>query len=126
MKSDISIRKDIKLIISKFYDKLLRDVEMIPFFSEIVNDNQLEKHLEIITDFWNDILFNTQSYSNNVMQKHLDKHVFVKFEKKHFSIWTSYFVETINEHFNGENAERMKSRALSIAIMMQVKMNLYQ
>lgn len=126
MKPDIADRRDIKFIISKFYDKLLADEEMLPFFLEFLNNNQLDIHIEIITDFWSDILLFTQSYSNNVMQKHIDKHLYTRFEKEHFDIWTSYFTETIQENFQGEKAERMKSRALSIAIMMQVKMNLYK
>ncbi len=71
MKQDISSRKDIKLIITKFYDFLLADEKMIPFFEDIVEENQLEHHLEVITDFWNDIIFDTMTYQNNVMQKHL-------------------------------------------------------
>ena len=51
MKPDISSRKDIKQIMTKFYDFLLADKTMMPFFEEIVQKNQLEHHLEIITDF---------------------------------------------------------------------------
>lgn len=126
MKPDISSRKNIKLIITKFYDKLLIDDKMLPFFEDIVQENQLEHHLEIITDFWNDILFDTITYQNNVMQKHLDKNTFVKFQKEHFTIWVSYFFTTIDTYFEGQNASKMKTRAQSIATVMQLKMNLYQ
>jgi hemoglobin len=126
MKPDISSRKDIKQIITSFYDLLLVDKKMIPFFDAIVADNQLELHLEVITDFWNDIIFDTITYQNNVMQKHLDKNVFVNFNKEHFTIWMSYFFETIDAFFQGDNSERMKSRAQSIATVMQLKMNLFQ
>lgn len=125
MKPDISSREDIKLIISKFYDKLLIDKKMIPFFKEIVTQNHLEEHLEIITDFWNDILFHTVTYKNNTMQKHLDKNVFVKFKKEHFTIWITYFSTTIDTYFIGINAEQMKNRAMSISTVMQLKMNVY-
>lgn len=125
MKQGIFSRKDIKQLIIKFYDKLLVDEKMIPFFIAIVKENQLEHHLEIITDFWNDIIFDTVSYSNNVMQKHLDKNAFIRFKKEHFTLWVSYFLETIDTYFIGENSERMKSRALSIAMVMQLKLNLY-
>lgn len=126
MKPDISSRKDIKLIMTKFYDFLLADETMMPFFEEIVKENQLEHHLEIITDFWNDILFDTNKYQNNVMQKHLQKNAFIKFKKEHFTSWVSYFFETIDASFVGENSERMKARAQSIATIMQLKMNLYE
>ncbi|AOW17219.1 hypothetical protein LPB03_06955 [Polaribacter vadi] len=126
MKPDISSRKDIKQIMTKFYDFLLADKTMMPFFEEIVQENQLEHHLEIITDFWNDILFDTNDYQQNVMQKHLQKNAFIHFKKEHFTSWVSYFFKTIDASFTGENSEKMKARAQSIATVMQLKMNLFQ
>jgi hemoglobin len=126
MKLDISTRKDIKLIITEFYGKLLIDHKMRPFFDEIVIQNHLDLHLEIITDFWNDILFFTTTYKNNTMQKHLDKNIFVEFRKEHFTIWMSYFSETIDVHFKGMQAEQMKNRAMSIATVMQLKMKVFE
>ncbi|KGL64335.1 group III truncated hemoglobin [Polaribacter sp. Hel1_85] len=126
MKPDISSREDIKLIITKFYKLLLADQKMIPFFEDIVAHNHLEEHLEIISDFWNDILFDTNSYSNNVMKKHVDKNVFVAFKKEHFTIWMSYLFETIDASFDGENAHNMKNRARSIATVMELKLGVYQ
>ena len=125
MKPDISSKKDINLIITKFYDLLLVDKKMIPFFEDIVAQNHLEHHLDIITDFWNDILFDTTTYKNNTMQKHLEKNAFVEFKKTHFTIWLSYLFKTIDANFNGQNSERMKSRAQSIATVRQLKMNIY-
>ena len=122
----ISSREDIKYIIVKFYDKLLVDEKMKPFFENLVLKNELEHHLEIITDFWNDTLFDTISYQNNVMQKHLDKNAFVNFTKEHFAIWISYFFQTIDADFCGENANIMKARATSIATVMKLKMNIYK
>ncbi|MEO9570773.1 MAG: group III truncated hemoglobin, partial [Polaribacter sp.] len=111
MKPDIASREDIKFIITHFYDKLLADPKMIPFFEDIVSHNHLEEHLDIISDFWNDILFDTTSYSNNVMKKHVDKNVLVTFKKEHFNIWVSYLFETIDVNFFGINAHNMKNRA---------------
>ena len=123
MKPDISSRKDIKQIMTKFYDFLLADKTMMPFFEEIVQENQLEHHLEIITDFWNDILFDTNEYQQNVMQKHLQQNALIRFEKAHFESWTSYFLATIDASFEGPQATKMKQRALSIATLMQLKMH---
>ena len=126
MKKDISSRKDIKLIITLFYDKLLSDKMMLPFFEDILAQNHLEEHLDIITDFWNDILFDTNTYSNNVMQKHLDKNSFLAFKKEHFTIWVSYLFDTIDANFEGEKSSNMKNRATSISTVMQLKMNIYK
>ena len=126
MKPDLTSRENIKLIITKFYDKLLVDKMMLPFFIEILEKNQLEHHLDIITDFWNDILFDTITYQNNVLQKHMDKDAFVKFQKEHFLIWVSYFEATIDTYFEGQTAQHMKSRAVSIATVMKLKMNIFK
>jgi hemoglobin len=99
---------------------------MIPFFEDIVAQNHLEEHLETISDFWNDILFDTNLYSNNVMKKHVDKNVFVKFKKEHFTIWMSYLFETIDAGFDGENSFNMKTRARSIATVMELKLDVYK
>ena len=126
MKNDISNREDIHFIITEFYNKLTSDNEMIPFFDEIVKSNHLEEHINIISDFWNDILFYTNTYANNVLQKHLDFDKKVNFKKEHFVIWLGYLKTTIDDHFKGQNAQNMKDRASSIATVMQVKFKLYQ
>jgi len=126
MKPDISSREDIKKIITQFYDKLLSDEKMIPFFEEIVSNNHLEVHLDVISDFWNDILFDTNTYANNVMKKHVDKNVFVTFKKENFTIWISYLFETIDAYFEGEIVQNMKNRARSIATVMELKLGVYQ
>lgn len=124
-KTDISSRKDIKFIIATFYEKLLADVKMYPFFKDIVHQNHLEEHLEIITDFWEDILFQSYKYKNNPMQKHLDFAKKMPFSKEHFLIWLDYLQSTIDDFFEGTIAHLMKTRAQSIAMVMQVKMKLY-
>lgn len=125
MQQDISSREDIHFIITEFYKKLISDSEMLPFFEEMVQQNHLEKHIEIITDFWQDILFQTNSYQNNVLQKHLDFNKKVRFKKAHFKKWLFYLQTTIDASFKGQVAQNMKDRANSIAMVMQVKFKLY-
>jgi len=126
MKPDISSKADIHFIITSFYKKLLSDASMSPFFKEIVTKNQLDVHLESITNFWSDILFDTLSYQENVMQKHLKSNAKMAFKKAHFDIWISYFFEVIDANFNGAKASLMKNRASSIATVMKLKMNMYK
>ena len=125
MKQDISTRNNIHFIITEFYKKLVADKNMLPFFEAIVREDHLEEHIETITDFWQDILLYTSSYSNNVMQKHLDFNEKVVFKKEHFVTWLSYLTKTIDAFFEGQNAQTMKDRAASIAMVMQVKMRHY-
>ena len=121
----ITVREDIKFIITAFYKKLVIDEEMLPFFEDIIAKNHLEQHIDVITDFWEDILLDTSSYENNVLQKHLSFNKKVTFKKHHFETWLAYLITTVDTSFEGEISERMKGRAKSIAMVMQVKMNLY-
>ena len=125
MKKDISSREDIHFIITEFYKKLISDSEMLPFFDDIVKQHHLEKHIDIITDFWQDILLYTNSYQNNVLQKHLDFNQKVRFKKEHFQKWLLYLQSTIDASFEGQISQNMKDRANSIAMVMQVKFKLY-
>ena len=125
MKQDISSRKDIHFIITAFYKKLVADEKMLPFFEVIIKENHLEEHIETITNFWQDILLYTSSYSNNVMQKHLEFNKKIVFEKEHFTTWLSYLKTTIDTSFEGQSAQNMKDRAASIAMVMQVKLEHY-
>ena len=125
MKPNINSRDNIHFIITNFYNKLIKDKETSLFFQDFIEQNNLEQHINIITDFWEDILFNSNKYSNNVLQKHLKINENIQFSKNHFNTWLTYFTETIDHNFTGLNAELMKNRAQSIATVMQVKMKLY-
>lgn len=125
MKKDISSREDIHFLITEFYKKLISDSEMLPFFDEIVKQNHLEKHIAVISDFWQDILLDTSTYKNNVLQKHIDFDKKIKFKKEHFNKWLFYLTTTIDASFEGQVAQNMKDRANSIAMVMEVKFKLY-
>ena len=126
MKRDINSRKDIHYIISKFYEFLIKDEDMLPFFKEFIEQKTLETHIDVISNFWEDILFNTTKYSNNVLQKHLASHHKISFTKTHFETWLNYFISVIDNKFEGSNSNLMKNRAQSIATVMQIKMNIYK
>jgi len=126
IKRDITSRENIHFIITDFYKKLISDKYTYPFFEKFIEQGVLEHHIFSITDFWEDILFNSNKYSNNVLEKHLNTNQQIPFNKKHFDSWLNYFFETIDSNFKGLNAELMKNRAQSIATVMQVKMKIYK
>ncbi len=118
---DIQTREDLHLIMRNFYVKLLNDPEIEFFFTQVVKID-LEPHLIELVDFWEQIIFNTGEYKKNVLQIHLDINSKLNFTPSHFTIWLNYFNLSIDESFSGQNAENMKTRALSIATVMQMKM----
>ncbi len=122
MKHDIQTRDDIKLFIHQFYGALLNDERLKHFFEDIIKADELEHHLDIIVDFWEDILLKTSKYGNNAMKPHLALHKNKPFLLKHFDIWLVHFNRTLDTNFEGEHVEIAKTRALSIATVMKIKM----
>lgn len=118
--NDIETREDLLLLMREFYSRLLTDLTISYIFTDIAKID-LEAHLPHLTDFWEQTLFYTGGYKKNVLQLHLDLNAKEKLTDKHFKIWLNNFHKTIDENFAGENAERMKSRAESIATVMKIK-----
>ncbi len=120
--TDIQNRENIHFIMSEFYVKLLKDDLVKHFFDDIIKNNHLEEHLNTITDFWNAILFNATDYQRNAMHPHLVLNQTIPFKNEHFKRWLLHFKATIDDNFKGEKAEMAKTRALSIATVMEIKM----
>ena len=120
MKKDIENRKDIELLITTFYDKVKADETIGYIFNDIAKVNW-EKHLPVMFDFWENVLFYTGAYNGNPMIVHQHLHRVVPLTTPHFKQWEKIFTETVDELFDGTNAILAKQRALSISTMMQVK-----
>jgi len=120
--NDIDIREDLEILLSKFYSKLLSDNTISYIFTDVAKIN-LESHLPKIIDFWNLSLFGKGDYSNNIMKIHLDLNNEEKLDEKHFKTWLNHFYDTVDENFSGKNSEIIKTKALSIATFMQIKMH---
>ena len=120
--NDIETREDILLIMRKFYDKLLSDDSINFFFTKVTSvDQHLEAHFDILATFWEQSLFMKGGYSNNMFQIHKDLHEKYAFKKQHFDICLHHLNTTIDTHFKGKHAEQMKTNALSMATVMQIK-----
>lgn len=120
MKKEIEDRNDLLFLMQQFYEKATKNETIGFFFTEVAHLN-LEKHIPIITDFWEDIVFGTYKYKNNPMQVHKELYKKHTIENKHFEKWISLFTKTVDENFEGSNAEKIKQRATSIATVMKIK-----
>ena len=120
MKNDIENREDIYLLVKTFYVKLMNDDLMRHFFMDFTNPEHLEIHLQTLVDFWDSILFFSGGYRKNAMVPHLKLHQEKPFKKEHFKIWLSMFSASVDELFQGVNAHAAKSRAQSIATVMEI------
>ena len=123
MKKDIEDKADIYLLVKEFYVKLMNDDMMRHFFLDFTEPNLLEEHLQTLVNFWENILFYTGGYRKNAMAPHLKLHQSKPFKPEHFKRWLSEFNTTVNELFEGDNAHAIKSRAQSIATVMEIKIS---
>lgn len=123
MKKTIDDRDDIYMLVKNFYVKLMNDDLMNHFFEDFTNPVLLEEHLQTLVNFWDNILFYSGSYQKNAMKPHLDLHLKKPFEKVHFQQWIYHFNSTVDECFIGDIAHAAKSRAMSIATVMQIKIS---
>ncbi|WP_320814626.1 group III truncated hemoglobin [Flavobacterium sp.] len=120
--NDIATREDILSIMRAFYDKLLGDDKVNFFFTKFTNtDKHLGEHFETLATFWEQSLFLKGGYTNNMFQIHKDVHEKSPLKKEHFDVWLNYLNQTIDEKFKGQFAEQMKTQALSMATIMQIK-----
>ena len=120
MKKDISNKKDIEKLVDLFYERVKQDKIIGHFFTDAIKVNW-EKHLPIMYRFWENVLFYKGNYSGNPMQKHLELHAKSPFMMKDFQQWSKLFNETVDELFEGENAENIKQRSQNISKIMQIK-----
>ena len=120
MKKKIETFEDVQLLVRTFYNKVLADEILSPFFA-YVKDNHWERHLEVLNNFWDNILFYSGNYSGNPLAVHTTMHHFTRLEPKHFERWLKLFNQAVDESFHGEKAEMAKERARSIAAVMQIK-----
>lgn len=117
-KSDIQSRDDIILIVNTFYEEVKNDEKLKHYFGNV----QWEKHLPVMYDFWENVVFYTGGYSGNPMEKH--KAALQKFalDSTHFQHWVLLFTRVVNALFAGKNAKIIVERAQSIAKIMEIKL----
>jgi hemoglobin len=120
MKKDITTREDLLLLMTEFYKKLLADDSINYLFTDIAKIN-LTHHLPVLVDFWDSVLFQSDTYRKNAMQLHLNLHAQSPLLPQHFETWLRYFKETVDEMFEGEKAFLAIERANSIATVMKIK-----
>lgn len=106
---------DIHQLVSTFYDKVLQDEQLAPFFQKL----DFSAHLPQMERFWRFALLSEEGYTTNVTEKHLK----MPLQKQHFDRWLALFNETIDELFEGELAQQAKQRAAVIGWTINSKMN---
>lgn len=117
---DIENQMDLYLLVDEFYKKLLSDQSIAYIFTDVVKI-KIEEHLHILVTFWSQVILGTGGYKNNLTQIHLDIDKKEYLSTELFTIWINHFNKTVNENFEGLNAEMIKTQALNLSTIMQIK-----
>lgn len=115
MNQDIRSKKDIELLINSFYDKVVKDELIGPFFKHV----DFEKHLPKMVHFWCFVLLDEEGYKTDVTKVHEN----MRIKADHFDRWIALFNATTDEMFEGEKAEMAKQRAFLMRWTMESKMS---
>ncbi len=118
--NDIQNQSDLYLLVDEFYKKLLSDSSISYIFNDVVK-MKIEEHLPILVTFWSQVILGTGGYTNNLTQIHLDINAKEYLSPELFKIWLNHFNTAVDEYFRGEKAEQIKTQALNIATIMQIK-----
>ncbi len=110
MKHDITTEEDVQKLVNTFYDKVNDDELLSPVFNGFANVNWAA-HLPKMYDFWSNILLGTNRYNGRPFPHHVPLPV----SHDHFDRWVKLFMKNVDEHFEGENADEAKKRAITIA-----------
>lgn len=103
---EIETRNDIAFLVDAFYDKVVKDDVLSPFFKHL----NFDKHLPKMVDFWEFVLLDKAGYTTDVTQKHAH----MRLKQEHFDRWLLLFNETVDAHFEGEKANLAKQRAFLV------------
>jgi len=117
MKSDITNRKDIEILVNTFYGKV-RNNPVLGYIFNDISKVSWETHLPKMYSFWTSILLGENSFSGNPMKKHIALSKMTEITEKEFSEWLHLFMDTVDELFLGEKANEAKLRAGNIAQLM--------
>ncbi len=114
--NDISSRDDIVSLLNEFYALAQKDKIIGAKFANL----NMAEHTQIIADFWDGILFGTNSYHGDAFGKHKDLNLLAK----DFERWLALFIATVDTNYSGPIATEAKHRATTIAQVFQYKLGL--
>ncbi|MDN3654453.1 group III truncated hemoglobin [Ferruginibacter paludis] len=120
-KKDITSRGDIEQLVAAFYEQVKKDDTIGFIFTDVAKINW-DHHIPLIVNFWESILLDNPVYTKNAMEVHYVLNKKMPLQKAHFAKWVLLFCTAVDDLFEGKIAALAKTRAKSIAALMQFKM----
>jgi hemoglobin len=120
MLTEITCRKDIEFLLTRFYEKSFADDVIGYIFTEVAHLD-LDAHLPVITNFWEDLLLGSHHYNGNPVKVHQQLDKLSELNERQFDRWLWLWQITVDELFSGDAADEAKKRAENIAGVMLAK-----
>jgi hemoglobin len=120
MKQDIGDTQDVTFLVEKFYEQLLQHDSFKHIFNDVENFSW-DTHIPVMVAFWENILFASDKYHGNPMTKHIQLHQRTTLTPELFKEWLTVWKATVNDNFEGNNADSAVKRAEQIAAVMEYK-----
>ena len=109
-RSDITDRADVVKLVETFYTRAFADPLIGHIFTDVVHMD-LVRHMPIMADFWQTVLFKAGLYNRNALAIHFDIHAKEPLTLEHFNRWLQLWTNTVDDLFAGEKAELAKVQA---------------
>lgn len=124
MIKQIESKEDVAFLVRQFYARIRTDEEIGFYFNKTIEN--WEEHLDKLTDFWEMNLFGGRNFHGNPIEAHnrVDKNFNQSITPDVFGIWLNLWFLTIDEFFEGENADTLKRRARKMSTMLY--MNIFE
>lgn len=117
-KHDIQTPADVKILVATFYEKVRADDLLGPVFDLRIPEDQWPKHLDVLYNFWEAVIFGEIAFNGNPFPKHIGLGI----QQKHFDRWIHLFHATIDDHFQGVKADEVKEKSLKMRILFEHKL----
>ena len=121
-KTDIMGRDEIVRLVDTFYGKVRSD-ETLCFIFDQVAAIDWDAHLPKMYAFWQTVLFRDGGFRGDPIGKHARLVPLTAMGREQFDRWLDLFHETVDELFEGENAEHIKRCAGDMANVIHSKIN---
>lgn len=107
--TDINTNDDVKLLVDTFYARAREDDFISPIFVKFI-DNWDRHHIKLY-QFWRTVILKQKAYSAKPVQMHFK----MPLTQAHFDRWLEIWIDTVDNLFEGENAEIAKFRGKKMA-----------
>lgn len=111
---DLQNRADVVELVQAFYRRAFGDPLLGHIFVDVARMD-LDRHLPVMADFWETVLFQAGLYRRNALQVHFEVHAKEALGAEHFGRWLELWTSTVDGMYRGEKAELAKLQAGRIA-----------